>query len=129
MSGMFQSTDHFNQPLDSWDVSNCQNMSKMFHFAVVFNQPLTSWYIQNVRDMKSMFHYALRYNQSLLSWEWRNDRVCNDMFHACPMDSSNVGTEWQSLTLGSRGLVKKKQPELAPIVVNRKRANAVDTGL
>jgi hypothetical protein len=35
--------ESFNQPLDHFDVSNCQRKGKMLHLASAFNQPLPSW--------------------------------------------------------------------------------------
>ena len=38
MSLMFDNTNSFNQPLDSWDVSNVQNMGAMFRNTDSFDQ-------------------------------------------------------------------------------------------
>ena len=43
MSGMFLGAVLFNQPINSWDVSNVTNMSYMFYNAARFNQPLNDW--------------------------------------------------------------------------------------
>ncbi len=48
---MFMDAYMFNQPLNSWNVSNVKNMRGMFHGASSFNQPLDRWDTSNVIDM------------------------------------------------------------------------------
>jgi surface protein len=45
---MFYNASAFNQPLDSWDVSNVRSIRGMFEQAYAFNQPLDAW---NVKDL------------------------------------------------------------------------------
>ena len=40
---MFLNATSFNQPLNSWNVSNVRNMHQMFAGASSFNQPLNNW--------------------------------------------------------------------------------------
>ena len=54
----------FNQPLDTWNVSNVTQMSGMFHHATSFNQSLPHWDIGNVVDMDYMFTGASSFNQA-----------------------------------------------------------------
>jgi surface protein len=70
MSGMFQLTRVFNQPLNSWNVSNVTNMSSMFSGAYVFNQPLYSWNTAKVTNMTSMFRFnvATAFDQDISAW-------------------------------------------------------------
>ncbi|EEO23442.2 bacterial surface protein 26-residue [Helicobacter bilis ATCC 43879] len=68
MSQMFYNAKSFNQPLNSWDVGNVVNMENMFSNATSFNQPLNSWNVGKVANMKRMFYNARKFNQSLNSW-------------------------------------------------------------
>ena len=73
MSHMFKSS-LFNHPIDSWDVSKVRNMSEMF-YASHFNQPLNSWDVSNVENMNGMFRDTF-FNQPLDSWDVSK---CKDM--------------------------------------------------
>ena len=55
MRGMFSYCHKFNQPLDSWNVSNVESMFGMFYECKKFNQNLSSWDVSNVEDMEDMF--------------------------------------------------------------------------
>lgn len=65
---MFEQAKAFNQPLDTWDVSNVTNMMNMFQSAEVFNQPLNTWDVANVTNMSGMFRAAYNFNQPLDAW-------------------------------------------------------------
>lgn len=65
----FYEAHAFNQPLESWDVSNVENMETMFCQADVFNQPLDKWNVAKVTNMKDMFADAKAFNQPLNSWK------------------------------------------------------------
>ncbi|OEU11076.1 hypothetical protein FRACYDRAFT_246180 [Fragilariopsis cylindrus CCMP1102] len=58
----------FNQPIDSWDVSQVERMEFMFNGATSFNQPIDSWDVSKVEDMDSMFGGAIHFNQCLSTW-------------------------------------------------------------
>src|SRR5690554_6732559 len=45
---MFSSANSFNQPLNSWDVSNVLAFEGMFYNAQSFNQDLSSWNMINM---------------------------------------------------------------------------------
>lgn len=68
MSGMFSSTELFNQPIGDWDTSNVRDMSGMFCEAKTFNQPVGKWNTSKVTDMSSMFQDAVSFNQDISSW-------------------------------------------------------------
>ena len=55
MIEMFEGAESFNQPLNSWNVSNVTNMRHMFRGAESFNQPLNSWNVSNVNNRRGMF--------------------------------------------------------------------------
>lgn len=83
MTSMFSGATSFNQPLNSWDVSNAyyvQSMTSMFNGASSFNQPLDNWNVSNVSWMNSMFKDASSFNQDLSSWDVSNVDRFNNMF-------------------------------------------------
>jgi len=57
MVGMFRSATSFNQPLNSWDVSNVTVMFQMFRSATSFNQDLSGWCVQQIPN--EPFEFAL----------------------------------------------------------------------
>ena len=69
MSGMFSSTELFNQPIGDWDTSNVRDMSGMFCGASSFNQPIGNWDTANVTDMSGMFGNAKSFNQPIGDWD------------------------------------------------------------
>ena len=58
----------FNQPLNSWDVQNVQDMEEMFEYDSAFNQPLYSWNVAKVQTMNQMFFHAKAFNQNLCNF-------------------------------------------------------------
>ncbi|MBW5393262.1 BspA family leucine-rich repeat surface protein, partial [Brachyspira pilosicoli] len=61
----------FNQPLNSWNVSNVKTMESMFYSADSFNQPLDKWNTKKLSKMYSMFKYTDSYDSydSLANWD------------------------------------------------------------
>ncbi|MGB9674902.1 MAG: BspA family leucine-rich repeat surface protein, partial [Nanopusillaceae archaeon] len=55
---MFSGCKNFNQPLNSWNVSNVINMSEMFYNCKNFNQLLDKWDIRNVKHLRDIFKYT-----------------------------------------------------------------------
>jgi surface protein len=72
MFAMFSNASAFNQPLNSWDVTNVADMVAMFYRATAFNQPIGSWNVGNVRDMTIMFNgvqlSTANYDELLIGW-------------------------------------------------------------
>ena len=96
MQSLLSSTDTFNQPIESWDVSNVTYMREMFSLATVFNQPIGSWDVSNVTDMSNMFELDYAFNQPIGSWNVSNVTTMGDMFMEAtsfnqPIGSWNVG--------------------------------------
>ena len=52
---MFNVAIRFNQPLNSWDISNVKDMFSMFEECEEFNQSLNTWDVSNVKDVSGMF--------------------------------------------------------------------------
>ena len=67
---MFSGARSFNQPLDKWgpNLSKVTDMSYLFDHAVLFDQPLETWDVSNVTNMRFMFHEAQSYNQVFTRW-------------------------------------------------------------
>jgi surface protein len=86
---MFSSAAAFNQPLESWDVSNVTSMTSMFSNAAAFNQPLDSWDVSNVTDMHRMFWQAAAFNQNVGYWDVANVADVRYMFDESGLSSEN----------------------------------------
>ena len=79
MSGMFAGCTAFNQPLNSWNVSNVQEMGStsygsdrvfgMFLDCSSFNQPLDNWDVSKVEGMGDMFTGCTSFDQDLGMWK------------------------------------------------------------
>jgi len=66
---MFQDATAFNQPLNTWNVSNVTNMGYMFYAATAFNQPLNNWDTSSLDIAYNMFQQASGFNQPLNNWD------------------------------------------------------------
>jgi surface protein len=95
LSFMFKDCMNFNQPLNTWDVSNITNMSNLFIGCNKFNQPLDKWDVSKVTTMSHMFTRCFKFNQPLNSWITSNitDMYC--MFSHCrafdqPLDNWDI---------------------------------------
>jgi surface protein len=77
MGWMFSDAESFNQDISSWDVSSSPYLRYMFEGATAFNQPLNTWDVSNVTNMQSMFEGATAFNQPLNTWDVSN--VTNNM--------------------------------------------------
>jgi surface protein len=51
MHSMFYGAAYFNQPLNSWNVSNVTDMSYMFHGAATFHQNLCRWFALDFQEL------------------------------------------------------------------------------
>jgi surface protein len=89
MKFMFYPDVSFNQPIDSWDVSNVTNMSYMFR-QCGFNQPIGSWNVSKVKDMSQMF-FGTPFNQPIDSWDVSNVTNMTWMFGASSFNQP-IGT-------------------------------------
>jgi surface protein len=72
MSKVFLGMDTFNECIGSWDVSNVTDMGLMFCNATSFNQDIGSWNVSNVTTMDFMFMDASAFNQDIGSWDLAN---------------------------------------------------------
>jgi surface protein len=99
MRYMFAHARAFNQPLNSWNVSNVTNMEGMFGGAHLFNQDLNLWNTANVTNMSFMFDQQpyiltslgevqdndtmMAFNGDITTWDTGNVTIMNDMFEGC----------------------------------------------
>lgn len=95
LMGMFAHCYSFNQPLNSWDVSNVTEYSYMFCNAFLFNQPLSSWDMTNAYSLKGMFSGTpptdfCNFNQDISMWNVSNVYDTSYMFAYC-LFNQNIG--------------------------------------
>ena len=122
MSGMFAGCTAFNQPLNSWNVSNVQKMGStsydsdrvlgMFLDCSSFNQPLDNWDVSKVEGMRRMFSGCTSFDQDL--GMWKLEKCENLGLNNCDMSVENYSKSlvgWaaqtnikQGLNLSARGL-------------------------
>jgi len=87
MSGMFYQAISFNQPLNSWDVSNVTTMETMFADST-FNQSLSNWDVSSVTSMYHMF-YNSSFNQDISMWNISNVTNMDNMFKKSAFSTEN----------------------------------------
>ena len=97
MNAMFRSATAFNQPIESWDVSSVTKMVNIFRSATVFNQPIGSWNVSSVTNLTSMFQGSSAFNQNIGSWNVSNVTNMSAMFRSAtafnqPIDSWDVSS-------------------------------------
>ncbi|OEU17970.1 hypothetical protein FRACYDRAFT_238401 [Fragilariopsis cylindrus CCMP1102] len=114
MARMFQYATSFNQPIDSWDVS--QHLS--------FNQPVDSWDVSQVVTMRLMFSNAFDFNQCLSTWAGKTSDTVSTTYMLfatdCPngigSPNANIGPWCQNYTQGciAPGFKPLRQPSDLP---------------
>ena len=78
---MFDGAAQFNQPIDTWVVSNVTDMSYMFNDATMFNQDIVNWNVLNVNNMSHMFDNAKSFNKIINIWIISNVTDMSYMFN------------------------------------------------
>ena len=82
MSNIFNSKTTFNSNISNWDTSNVTTMAGMFLNATLFNQPIGDWDVSNVTNMASMFNRASAFNSPLNNWDVSNVTGMSGMFNS-----------------------------------------------
>lgn len=90
MSYMFQRATSFNQPLNTWDVSQVTNFSQMFDRATAFNQPLDMWNTTAANSLSAMFSYAASFNQPLNTWDVSSASDMTYMFYGASLFNQDI---------------------------------------
>ena len=88
---MFYNAAHFNQAIESWDVSAVRDMGGMFCGAESFNRPIGSWNVSRVRNMSYLFYNAVEFNQDIKSWDTSAVRDLNWMFYGAKSFNKPIG--------------------------------------
>ena len=90
MSTMFLGCVNFNQPLNNWNVSNVTNMHGMFYGCDTFDQPLNDWNVSNITDMTRMFYRCDSFDQPLTNWNMQAQTTFTAIFNGCPISEENM---------------------------------------
>jgi surface protein len=104
MSGMFFNCVRFNQPLNTWNVSNVIDFEEMFAGCELFNQPLNNWNVRNARNMNSMFIFCYNFNQPLNNWNMNNVNRYNHMFSHTRMTRENLPRRLQPAVVNAQNI-------------------------
>lgn len=88
LSNAFNSCSIFNQPLDSWNVSNVTSMASMFSGCSRFNQPLGSWNTKQVVFFSSMFSNCVSLNQDFSTWDFTSCETLNSFMSNVRLNTS-----------------------------------------
>ena len=89
--GEFEYRGSFNQPLESWNVSNVPDMSEMFSGAISFNQPIAAWHVENVTNMINMFNGANVFSRYPKNWGVPADGAAENMFTGTKVEAEAIG--------------------------------------
>ena len=98
---MFAGATSFNQPLNSWETSNVNNMYYMFALSG-YNLPLSNWNTSKVTDMSYMFTGSTVFNQDISSWDVGLVTAMNNMFFSAKLSTENYDAlinGWNAQTL------------------------------
>jgi surface protein len=90
MSYLFYYTSNFNENISSWDVSNATNMNGMFYYANSFNSDLSGWNVSSVSDMRYMFYGASSFNSDLSGWNVSSVGDMSHMFYGAKSFNQNL---------------------------------------
>ena len=90
MSSLFSGISSFNSYINDWNVSNVTNMFYMFS-ETSFNSDISNWDVSKVEDMTLMFSYAIDFNQSIGDWNVSSVTSMNAMFQGAFDFNRDIG--------------------------------------
>ncbi len=83
---MFEGAISFNQDINSWDVSNVNDLRFLFKDVKSFNKPLDKWDVGRVQATNYLFDGATSFNQDISSWNLNERYVYGPYeFRNCPI--------------------------------------------
>jgi len=94
-SAMLMGTS-FDQPLDKWDVSKAKTMWRMFS-DTPFDQDISQWDVSNVIDMESMFCCSA-FNHPIDNWDVSRVKNMSGMFRGSSFDQPISSWDVSSVT-------------------------------
>jgi surface protein len=116
MSGMFNTTTTFNQPLNSWNTSSVTNMSNMFLNATSFNNGLSvgatgtlALNTSSVTTFVGMFSSAESFNQNIGSWNVSSCGDFTNMFSSATTFNNGGSSEIGNWKIKTTGTVNMQQ--------------------
>ncbi|BBB20189.1 BspA family leucine-rich repeat surface protein [Helicobacter cinaedi] len=96
MQEMFSGYEYFNADISGWNVAKVKNMQGMFKGAKLFNQDLSRWNVGNVEDMCEMFSRAISFNADISSWNVAKVRNMKGMFEGATLFNQDL-SKWKLL--------------------------------
>ncbi|KAL3770058.1 hypothetical protein ACHAWU_005885 [Discostella pseudostelligera] len=92
MSYLFSGQRGFTEDISGWDVSSVTDMNGMFYNASTFNVHLSSWDVSSVTNMSEMFYNATAFKGDLSSWNVSSVSEMSNMFYQASSFSSDLSS-------------------------------------
>jgi surface protein len=85
-----RSTEHFNEDISQWNVSNATNLSLMFYNCPSFNADISQWNVSNATDLSLMFCDCRSFNADISQWSVSNATNLSCMFYNCRSFNADI---------------------------------------
>jgi hypothetical protein len=90
MSWMFCRCVRFNKPLKKWNVSKVKTMEGMFEGCHSLDININMWNVSQIKNMRSMFKECAKFNKRLDKWSVVNVKRMDHMFNGCLRFNQNL---------------------------------------